>query len=68
MNEGSNPEKSGEAHEGVAGSPADLSVKVIRIDEGVIKEHLDRVVVRTVEQTLNALLDTEADAPCGAKR
>ena len=30
--------------------------------------HLDRVVVRTVEETLNALLQAEADVPCGAKR
>jgi transposase-like protein len=41
---------------------------VIRIDEGQIKTHLDQVVRDTVEQTLNALLDAEADALCGAKR
>lgn len=52
----------------VTGSPPDLSGKVIRIDEGVVREHLDRVVVRTVEETLNALLQAEADALCGAKR
>lgn len=52
----------------VGGSPPDLSGKVIRIDEGVVREHLDRVVVRTVEETLNALLQAEADALCGAKR
>lgn len=41
---------------------------VISIDEGVIRQHLDKVVVRTVEETLNALLDAEADRLCGAKR
>ena len=39
---------------------------VIRIDEGVIREHLDEVVTRTVEETLNALLEAEADRLCGA--
>lgn len=42
--------------------------EVIAINEGLIKDHLDKVVVRTVEETLNALLDAEADALCGAKR
>lgn len=42
--------------------------KVISINEGVIRQHLDKVVVRTVEETLNALLDAEADRLCGAKR
>ena len=41
---------------------------VISIDEGVIRQHLDRMVVRTVEETLNALLDAEADKLCGARR
>jgi transposase-like protein len=52
----------------VAGSQPEWSGKVIRIDEGVVREHLDRVVVRTVEETLNALLQAEADVLCGAKR
>jgi putative transposase len=42
--------------------------EVIRIDEGRIKSHVDQVVRASVEQTLNALLDAEADALCGAKR
>src|SRR3954452_15476437 len=41
---------------------------VIRIDEVQIKTHLGQVVRDTVEQTLNALLDAEADALCGARR
>ena len=42
--------------------------EVIRIDEGQIKSHVDQVVRASVEQTLNARLDAEADALCGAKR
>jgi putative transposase len=41
---------------------------VIRIDDDRIKGHLDRVVRGTVEETLNALLDAEADRLCNAER
>ena len=41
---------------------------VIRIDDERIKDHLDRVVRGTVEETLNALLDAEADRLCNAQR
>ena len=41
---------------------------VIRIDDERIKGHLDRVVRGTVEETLNALLDAEADRMCKAGR
>jgi hypothetical protein len=41
---------------------------VISIIEGLIKDHLGKIVVTTVEETLNALLDAEADQLCGAKR
>ena len=41
---------------------------VVRLDEGQLRSHVDGVVRDTVEQTLNALLDAEADALCGAKR
>ena len=41
---------------------------VIRIDEGQLKGHVDRVVRQSVEETLNGLLDAEAEALCGAKR
>ena len=34
---------------------------VVQIDEGRIRTHLDEVVRSTVEETLNALLDAEAD-------
>ncbi len=42
--------------------------KVIRIDEGEIRGHLDEMVRGTVEETLNALLDAEADEMCNAQR
>jgi putative transposase len=41
---------------------------VIRIAEGKIRSHVDQVVRETVEQTLNGLLQAEADELCGAKR
>jgi len=41
---------------------------VVKIDEGRIREHLDEVVRSTVEETLNALLDAEADHLCGARK
>ena len=42
--------------------------KVIRIDEEEVKKHVDDVVRDTVEETLNALLDQEADRLCHAQR
>ena len=41
---------------------------VIRIDEARIKDHLGEMVRGTVEEALNAMLDAEADALCGAAR
>ena len=41
---------------------------VIEIDDERIKGHLDRIVRGTVEETLNALLDAEADRLVGAGR
>lgn len=42
--------------------------KVIRIDESEIRGHLDEMVRGTVEETLNAMLDAEADEMCKAQR
>jgi putative transposase len=42
--------------------------RVIRIDEGEIRGHLDEMVRGTVEETLNGLLDAEADEMCRAQR
>lgn len=41
---------------------------VIKIDEARIQDHLGNVVRSTVEETLNGLLDAEADRMCGAGR
>jgi putative transposase len=41
---------------------------VIRIDEEQVRGHVDQLVRASVEQTLNSLLDAEADELCGAKR
>jgi transposase-like protein len=48
-------------------TPSKLS-KVIQIDEGKVQKHLGEIVRGTVEETLNQLLDSEADRLCGAKR
>jgi putative transposase len=45
-----------------------VSLPAIQVDEAKIHEHLDGIVRRTVQETLNALLDAEADELCGAKR
>ena len=42
--------------------------QVIQIDEGRIRDHLGEMVRGTVEETLNAMLDAEADQLCGAGR
>src|SRR5262249_2523916 len=48
-------------------TPSPLN-NVITIDDERIKNHLERVVRGTVEETLNALLDAEADRLCNAQR
>ena len=42
--------------------------EVIRIDASRIRDHLGEMVRGTVEETLNAMLDAEADRLCGAAR
>ena len=42
--------------------------KVVSIDDKRIKNHLDGLVRNSVEETLNSLLDAEADTLCGAQR
>src|ERR1044071_2820943 len=44
------------------------TTKIISIDEGQVRQHLDGVVREAVEETLNKLLDAEADVLCGAQR
>ena len=40
----------------------------IKVDGEAVRGHLDELVRSTVEETLNNLLDAEADQLCGAKR
>jgi transposase-like protein len=42
--------------------------KIIQINDEEIKNHLRELVRGTVEDTLNSLLDAEADALCGAQK
>lgn len=42
--------------------------RVIRIDEAQIEDHLGKIVRSTVEETLNGMLDAEADRLCNAER
>ncbi len=44
------------------------SLRLIQVDQAEVEKHLDGLVRDTVEQTLNALLDAEADELCGAKK
>ena len=41
---------------------------VIKIEEEAIRSHVDEVVRESVEETLNGLLQAEADQLCGAER
>ena len=41
---------------------------VIRIDDDRIRDHLGKIVRGSVEETLNALLEAEADRLCNARR
>lgn len=50
----------------VAGSVAIGSM--VQIDEAQVRGHVDEVVRRSVEETLNGLLEAEADQLCGAER
>ena len=53
----------------VGQNPNEASFRdVIRVDEGQVRAHVDELVRASVEQTLNGLLDAEADELCGAAR
>ncbi len=41
---------------------------MVQIDEEQVRGHVDEVVRRSVEETLNGLLEAEADQLCGAER
>ena len=42
--------------------------KVIKINEAAIRDHLGEMVRSTVEETLNQMLDAEADRMCNANK
>jgi len=42
--------------------------KVIQINEEAITDHLGKLVRSTVEETLNGLLDAEADRLCNSEK
>lgn len=42
--------------------------RMIEVDEGIMRSHLDKVLKGTVEETLNALLDEEVEHLCQARR
>ena len=46
---------------------AKKKVPVIEVDERQLRSHVAEVVRQSVEDTLNGLLDTEADALCQAR-
>jgi len=50
------------------GEDTPAALGALRIDEGKLKGHVDEVVRSSVEETLNALLDAEADEICRAQR
>jgi putative transposase len=58
----------GQADCGTGRDGAEKFEKVIRIDEGQIRSHVDEVVRESVEETLNGLLDAEAEQLCRARR
>ena len=54
--------------ENVAHEPEKAISGAIKIDEKEIQDHIDGLVRQSVEDTLNALLNAEADAICNASR
>ncbi len=46
------------------GDDTPAALGALRVDEGKLKDHVDEVVRSSVEETLNALLDAEADQIC----
>lgn len=52
----------------VTESPVEPLADTLQIDAAKVRGHLDEMVRSSVEETLNAMLDAEADELCGAKR
>ena len=49
-------------------NPGKREAQVIRVDEGELKKHVSEIVRESVEDTLNSLLEAEADELCHARR
>lgn len=45
---------------------AQIAGKILDIDEAPIRSHLDKIVLQSVEESLNALPNSETDRHCGA--
>lgn len=58
----------GSASDNRSDSTQEAIAQAITVDAEKVKSHLDEVVRSTVEQTLNTLLDEEADRVAGAGR
>src|ERR687883_136160 len=50
------------------GDDTPAALGALRVDEAKLKGHVDEVVRSSVEETLNGLLDAEADQICRAQR
>ena len=50
------------------GDDTRTALGALRVDEEKLRGHVDEVVRSSVEETLNGLLDAEADQICGAQR
>src|SRR6202163_1568296 len=50
------------------GDDTPAALGALRVDEAKLRGHVDEVVRSSVEETLNALLDAEADQICRAQR
>jgi putative transposase len=50
------------------GNDTPAALGALRVDEEKLRGHVDEVVRSSVEETLNGLLDAEADQICGAQR
>ncbi|KFI91551.1 transposase, mutator-like family protein [Bifidobacterium saguini DSM 23967] len=45
-----------------------MSQQILQVDQAMLETTLNRMVRKTVEETLNAMLDAEADEITGAAR
>lgn len=52
----------------VTEAPVEPLAGTLQIDTAKVRGHVDEMVRSSVEETLNAMLDAEADELCGAKR